>query len=466
MARALIWSQAFSIRAKIVGLSVGLVLLMGSAATWMAQSSFMRSTLFELDRRGESIARDVAARGVDMLLTHNVFGLHELLAETLGNNPDVRYVVILDARQQVAAHTFGRGFPADLLALPIPAAGEKSLVQILQTEEGRIHDVSVPILDGTAGTVRVGMSLQRLQRAAMNQAQWLALAVFSIASVAILGAWVLTRILTRPVVQMVHLARTVAAGDLSQRVPPGPPDELGLLSQAFNAMLDQLQMSQQVRNDLLDRIMVAQEDERRRIARELHDETSQAITSIVVGLRALEAEHPVVVHASANLRRLASETLDEIHGLILELRPRALDELGLVAALSRYVTDFSHKHAIRTEFELVGHETRLPYRVETCLYRVAQEALTNVARHSGATTACVVLDLRPEYALVIVEDDGCGFDPEAVGPRSLGLVGMRERVALLDGTLEVESAPGSGTTVFARVPLRGHDHGVANRADR
>ncbi len=454
VARMVTWSQAFSIRSKIIGLSVGLVLLMGIGATLMAQSSFMRSTQSEMEQRGASIARDVATRGVDMLLTHNVLGLHELLSETINNNEDVRYVIILDAKGKVAAHTFGRDFPADLLTLPIPEAGTKSLVQVLQTEEGRLHDVSVPILDGTAGAVRVGMSPQRLQRAAMNQAEWLAMAVLGVAVVAILGAWSLTLFLTRPVVQMAQVARAVGAGDLSERVPPGAPDELGLLSRSFNAMLDQLQEAQRVRNELLDRIMVAQEDERRRIARELHDETSQAITSMIVGLRALEEAHPEVLPASSDLRQLAAGTLDEIHSLILELRPRALDELGLVPALSRYVADFGQKHTIRTEFQLVGPDHRLPNRVETCIYRVVQEALTNVARHSGASTAGVVLDLRPPTVSAIVEDDGLGFDPEEVGSRSLGLVGMRERVALVDGTLQIETGQGSGTTIFVKVPLK------------
>lgn len=454
IARLVKWSLAFSIRFKTMGLAVGMVLLMGLSAALLAQSGFLQSTGAELERRGASIAADIAARGADMLLTHNVLGLHDLLRGTLANNEDVRYALVLDDRGRVAAHTFGSEFPRDLLSLPNPAPGERALVQLLRTEEGLIHDVAIPILEGRAGTARVGMSPQRLRREAMTLAQRLTVAIVAMAALALLGAYLLTALLTRPLVGLAEVARAAGGGDLSRRAPPGPPDEFGLLTQTVNDMLDRLQESQRVQADLLNRVMVAQEEERRRIARELHDETSQAITSIIVGLKAVEEAHPEVRAASAELRGLAASTLDEVHNLILELRPRALDELGLVPALRRYVTDFSQKHRIRADFEAVGSDLRLPAPVETCLYRVVQEALTNVARHSGARHASVVLDLRPHQVSVIIEDDGQGFAPgQTPGHRSLGLAGMRERVALLAGSVQVESSPGSGTSVFIKIPL-------------
>lgn len=447
------WSQAFSVRFKIMGLAAGMVLIMGVSASLLAQSGLMRTSSAELELRGASVASDVAARGADMLLTHNTLGLHELLEDTRRNNPDVRYVVVLDALGRVVSHTFDNGFPADLLDLPLPTRGEGTLVQILNTEEGRLHDVTVPILDGTAGAVRVGMSPQRLRRETVNLAGRLAATVLLVAALALMAAYLLTSFLARPILDLVGVAGAAAAGDLTQRAPPGPPDETGLLVYAFNDMLERLQESQQVKNDLLNRVIIAQEDERRRIARELHDETSQAITSLIVGLRALEEDHPEVRERSAVLRAQAAATLDEIHSLILELRPRALDELGLVPALRRYVADFGHKHGIQAEFQAVGGDGRLPPRIETCLYRIVQEALTNVARHSGARTASVVLDVRPQVVSTIIEDNGRGFDPAEVGARSLGLAGMRERAALLEGSVQIETGPDVGTSVFVKIPL-------------
>ncbi|BDG60047.1 histidine kinase [Caldinitratiruptor microaerophilus] len=451
--RLLDWTQAFSVRVKIMGLAVGMVLLMGLGASLLAQSAFLRSTSAELERRGVSIASDVAARGADLLLTHNLLGLQELVLATLQNNEDVRYIVVLDARHRVAAHTFTGGFPTDLLRLPFPAPGERARVELVMTEEGLLHDVAVPILGGSAGTVRVGMSPQRLRREAMDLAHRLSTMILLVAGVALAGAYLLTQVLTRPILQLAEVAKEAAAHNLSRRAPPGPPDEIGVLTRAFNEMLDRLQESQRVKDELLDRVIAAQEEERRRIARELHDETGQSLTSLIVGLKALEEAHPEARDTAAELRRQAAATLDEIHTLILALRPRALDELGLVPALRRFVSDFSQKHGIRVDFQTLGDDLRLPARVETCLYRIVQEALTNVARHARARAVSVVIDVWPHQVSAVIEDDGVGFDPNQVGGGRLGLAGMRERAALFGGQLRVESSPGGGTTVAVKIPL-------------
>lgn len=462
------WSQAMGIRTKIMGLAVGMVILMGVTASVLAQKGFMDSTSAELERRGLSIASDVAARGVDMLLTHNLLGMHELLRGTLQNNEDVRYVIMYDAKGRVAAHTFGTAFPRDLLTPPRPVDGERSAVQLLSTEEGLLHDMTLSILAGSAGYVRVGMSPERLRREAISLTEWLIAVILAVASLALVSAYVMTNFLTRPVLALADVARAAAAGDLTRRAPPGPPDEIGFSIATFNEMLDRLQESQQLNRQLMNRVFSAQEDERRRIARELHDETSQAITSLIVGLRALEEEHPDFRHRSEELRHLASATLEEIHNLILELRPRVLDELGLVPALRRYTADFGHKHSIAVEFQSLGSVGRLPPMVETCVYRVVQEALTNVARHAEAQSASVVLDIRPELVTAIIEDDGKGFDlDQEVSVRSLGLAGMRERASLLDGSLQIESSPGSGTAIFLKIPLiRSGKRGAANLSGR
>lgn len=453
--RIITYSQSVGIRWKMMGLAVAAVLSMGVPAAILAQSALLSFGGAELDRRGASIAADIVARSTDLLLTHNALAMMELLADTMKNNEDVRYVAILDAKNQAVAHTFPGSFPPDLLRVESPADNERQRSDHLETNEGQIHDVAVPIVVGwRVGTVRVGMSPQRLKRQAMLQAENMILIMMGVAAMAILGAFMLTHLLTYPVFGLVEVARRAAGGDLSARTPTGPADEIGLLNSAFNDMLAQLQQAQQIRNELLDRVISAQEEERRRIARELHDETSQAITSLIVGLRIMEDAHPEVRERSERLRLLAASTLDEIHDLILELRPRALDELGLQPALRRYVKDFGQKHGIRVDFQAMGIDQRLPPRVETCLYRIVQEALTNVARHSGARTASVVVDTRSSTASAVIEDDGNGFDPEkAAGHRSLGLAGMRERAALLQGKIQIESSPGLGTSVFVKIPV-------------
>ncbi len=223
----------------------------------------------------------------------------------------------------------------------------------------------------------------------------------------------------------------------------------------------------EVRARLLEQVTAAQEEEQRRLARELHDETGQSLTSLLVGLRTL-AEAPslaAVREQVAELRRVTARTLDEVRRLARGLRPGVLDELGLVPAVDQLATDHTQMRSIAVEVSAVGFGLeRLPPAVETALYRIIQEALTNAAKHSGARTANVVLQRRREVVQAIVSDDGCGFDVEGTlrtpaARAHLGLHGMRERAALLDGTVTIESTPGEGTTIYARVPVFGGSDG-------
>jgi PAS domain S-box-containing protein len=217
----------------------------------------------------------------------------------------------------------------------------------------------------------------------------------------------------------------------------------------------------EVRSRLLEQVMSAQEEEQRRIARELHDETGQSLTSLLVGLRALEdASSPGEAGRRASeLRRITARTLEEVRRLARGLRPIALDELGLVAAVEQLASEYAESRTIKVDVQARGVETgRLPRAVETALYRIVQEALANVAKHASAHGVSIVIQHHPAWAQAIVADDGVGFDVDAVltGPESrhhLGLHGMRERAAVLGGSVTIESATGEGTTVYARIPF-------------
>jgi signal transduction histidine kinase len=215
-------------------------------------------------------------------------------------------------------------------------------------------------------------------------------------------------------------------------------------------------LSERIARDSLRRVVEAQELERRRLARELHDETGQALTSILLGLKALEEklddEHSRA--AAGELRELVVATLQDVRRLAVELRPSALDDFGLVAALERLTASISEQTGIRIDFEPALATERLPEEVETALYRIVQESLTNVVKHAQARNVSVLLALKSGAVKAMIEDDGRGFDPAERAAEGFGLVGMRERLGLLGGRLEVESSEGAGTTIAAEVPLR------------
>jgi signal transduction histidine kinase len=216
-----------------------------------------------------------------------------------------------------------------------------------------------------------------------------------------------------------------------------------------------VELSQRVARDAVRRVVQAQEAERSRLARELHDETGQALTSILLGLKPLEealADHPARA-ALAELRKQVVSALQDVRRLAVELRPAVLDDFGLVPALERLTDAFAEQSGVRVDFHSALGELRLPSEVETTLYRVVQESLTNIVKHASAHNVSVSIARRGATVAAVIEDDGAGFDQRAVREEAVGLLGMRERLSFVDGRLEIESRPGAGTTIVAEVPL-------------
>jgi signal transduction histidine kinase len=212
------------------------------------------------------------------------------------------------------------------------------------------------------------------------------------------------------------------------------------------------------RLDLLRQLVDVQEQERLRIARELHDQMGQDLAGLSLGLKSLEAELQKD-NDRGTLRWLQSLTAQigrNVHQTAWDLRPTSLDDVGLVRALQTYVADWGERFGIRVDFHAGDQESsQYPADIETAAYRVVQEALTNVLKHAAASTVSLVLECHEGALQIIVEDDGKGFDPEQPGSQSrLGLAGMRERLAIVGGTLTIDSEPTAGTTLYIRIPLR------------
>ncbi len=632
-------ADGVSVQTKIMGIVVGLILLLGLGATYELRSHLAAVLGSEMDQRAISITRDLAARSSDLVLTNNTYGLYELARDTLENNPDVRYVIVLGPDGTPLVHTFGSRLPDGLVQANQVAPQERQHLEDLDTEEVLIRDVAVPIFEGRAGTARVGLSDRRLKTELGTATRELLLMTGAVSLVGLGAAYLLTLILTRPISELVRVVRRVERGDLTTRTRPRTRDEIGMLGHAFNAMVDSLSRSQaesqeynqrmlrrnrelaalnlmassvgqartlqdvldialdrslqltsleagwiwllgdsadtlqlgahqglsssplqlergplpggchcrtimesgralsveasrgscplldregfhghigvplvakgralgvmnlatseprqfsseeldilgavgsqigvaienarlwdellrkqELQRQLLDSIIRAQEEERKRVARELHDETSQVLASLVLGLEGLEGEPCLSDEArdrSAHLRAVASRAMEGVHQLSLELRPSALDDAGLVPGITRYLKEYAQRHGQEVDFRSTGTEgLRLLPAAETAVFRIVQEALTNVARHARARGVSVLLERRGANLVTVVEDDGCGFEPDVVASaplqERLGLAGMAERAALVGGRLTLESHPGQGTTIFVTVPL-------------
>lgn len=461
-------ATAVSIRAKIMGIWLGFALALGFGMTIEIHQILSVTLGDALEKRTISIARDLSARSSDLILTNNMFALYELARDTLENNEDARYVFILDANGNVLIHTFGNNFPAGLASANFVVPGDRFRLEVLDTEEGLIRDVAVPIFEGRAGTARVGLSSWHLQQTIDTTIRQMLTITALVSTLGLAAAYALTLLLTRPVLELVEVARAVGSGNLQKKARVWSRDDIGQLAEAVNAMIDDLARSKEeidrkedLRVKLLQKVISVQEEERKRIARELHDETSQSLTSLIVGLKILENAQDMdeVRKRAGEIRIQTTHALETVHDLALELRPSVLDDLGLDAALQRYAKEFALKHDVEVDFQVIGaKESRLGPEVETAVYRIVQEALTNIARHARAKNVSVLLEYRREILIAIVEDNGTGFDvSDVLDPKirekKLGLFGMQERASLIGAKLTIESQRGTGTTVFVEIPI-------------
>ena len=352
------------------------------------------------------------------------------------------------AEPRAASRAEGTGFAHALLGLPL---FQKVLV-------ANVIVVLIGVGLGTWFTLTFVSS--------PNGAQWPAVSVMLVVGFAgsVLINYAVLTLALQPLHALGKTVDRVATGDLSaraQKVLFRDPD-VERLGETLNSMLDVLQQHRQLLQKMSEQVLNAQEDERKRIARELHDETAQALTTLLIRLKILEKAR------SANemrgqideLRELTAQTLEAVRKLAVELRPATLDDLGLLAALEAYTESYRSRMPGHVSFTVDGFDDRdgrLPPQIELVLYRVVQEALTNVAKHASAHDIHVRLSRADKEVVAMVADDGDGFNVEDMmrsRERGLGLFGMQERLALVGGQLVIDSAPEFGTRIHARVPIQ------------
>jgi PAS domain S-box-containing protein len=223
-------------------------------------------------------------------------------------------------------------------------------------------------------------------------------------------------------------------------------------------LFEQVSAGRDRAKSLSQRLVSVQETERRNLARELHDETSQSLASLLVGLELLRrsASDPAkILEGADKLELLVNDLMDNMHRIAVQLRPASLDQLGLISSLRQYIEVFQEINPTKVQFETFGIEERFPPEIEITIFRIVQEALTNVARHSRATQVDVLLNILDDKLTLIIEDNGIGFDPaQETSPNKLGLIGIRERAEVLGGSLLVETAPQAGLTLKVELPWK------------
>jgi signal transduction histidine kinase len=462
-----LWSivGGVSIQVKVLGIVLGVILLLSAFVIVQMRAVLTDSLLRELSEQGVAISEGIGHEVTYLLERDQIELVHFYLQDrqqhysSRSHNTVVPYILLEDATDQAIISAAGAAAPPDLFTADV----DFRLPPATQVAIGReVIEVITPLPEVDA-LLHLGLARANVEATVRSVVMQLLAITGVMIAVGFAAAIFLTWILTRPLLSLVSATQAVAQGDLSRRVPRWANDEIGELSTAFNRMMDSLQQAQeeqreraQLRERYVSGVILAQESERQRIARELHDSTSQSLTSLLVGLQNLKVavNNPQCDRPIDELRQVVGGTLDDVRTLSWRLRPSALDDLGLVSALHHHIEDYQDRYGIQVDFFVRGLQGRLPPEMETSIYRIVQEGLTNIARYAQTGHASIILNHRQDAIRLIIEDNGIGFDPARVEAhnRSLGLQGIRERAALFGGSLTIESQPGMGTSLFVEIP--------------
>jgi len=438
-----------------------------------------------LEKRGVEIAAHIAQVSSNYLLTDDYYNLFELASQTKAGSDDIRYIMVFDVNNRLRAHTFQGGVPKDLLVLDAAAKSPPYRAATFASNEGPIHDVVVPVENGAVGFVRLGMTEEYTRNLIMNYIRDIIFAIIVVCGVAAAIASVIARRITRPITELAQVAEAITEGNPAARATAADRSEVGRLATAFNdmasslinankekeALLNELRAKEQLRAILISKLITAQEDERKRISRELHDETSQALTSLMLTMRALAEDATSDAQREALLtgRDVAAEILRDVRQLAIELRPPVLDDLGLVPAIRKYIEKFDGRQGLSIELTTTGTVRQIDGQIAVALYRIIQEGISNVVKHSGARKVRIGIADSPKNITLTIADDGRGMTADdllkAQRENRLGLYGMRERVELLQGRLDIETSPEGGTALIITIPHYDREGGEASEPE-
>ena len=494
---------------KVLGIGMLVTVLFGTVAFFQIRTGMFRTHYQVHAETALSVAASLASRIERFAAARDFAALDRAINQTIESFPDVRYVVVQDKSGRILSHGFTfpteappdlleRGedlcaachttlspteIPRDLLEISPHVVIPKGSIRAYQRPGGLVLEVTLPVGDGQAGSVRLGVGDTVIARemAKITRSLLWSLALCLVVSLSLSLA--LAFVLVRPIHNLVQTTNRLREEDFRARADIFSGDEVGQLASVFNQMAEgleryrrEVQEKEADRISLIGKIVQAQEDERKSVARELHDQLGQSLTNTLLTIESAFKDAPLLRETCVKVTSEIRGLIDGVRNLAWQVRPSILDDYGLDRALARYVEEMSRRAGFPLDYQCVGSEgaPRLPDRIEVTLYRIAQEGITNIMRHAEATQASIVLLTYDHEVSLIVEDNGKGFDVAAVerGLRSgqerqppLGLIGMKERAALVGGDFAVDSQPGKGTTVRVRIPIPAegeetdHNHG-------
>jgi len=449
------WFDKLRIADKLGFMGATVILLFSFLAgiiLWSSLSEVMRG---DLDERGTIIAAEIAGLSNESIQSGDFFALDELIHIAKQTNSFVEYILVVDNKNKIMAHTFSQGIPKKLLSIhPIDSSYEKNAADIinLRTDHGVIHDLLYPIEDGAIGYIRIGVNENALDALLMSNILKL---LFITAMVVFIGAifvFKLTNIITRPLKKLIQRAEAISQGDFSQQMEVRSDDEVGKLVRAINVMAEHLNKSEAERKRLLSHLLTAQEDERKRISRELHDESGQALTALLLSMRALanQTEDEMQRQYIMEVRDETHNILQKLRNLAVELRPPALDELGIEAVINKMIFEYERYYNIKIDF-IAELPPKMDSMVSLAIYRIVQESLTNIFQHAKASKAEIHLKAK-KYLELVIKDNGIGISEEDIirarKNNHLGIYGIQERVQLLGGKMEITQEKPGWSTVF------------------
>ena len=298
------------------------------------------------------------------------------------------------------------------------------------------------------------------------RAEWkenILLLFFTIGTTTFVIGIALNQLVIKKLQHFVETVSLIGHGDFRRTVTFKSDDEIKRLADTFNFMARALTDKMRLERKYLSQIIEAQENERRRISRELHDEIGQALTAIKFNLDMIDKDlpqtHPILRGRLGEAKSLSNQTITAMRQLSMDLRPTMLDELGLIPTLRWYVQNFSKSLGIDSQFQAIGVEEKLPPQIETAFYRIVKEALNNISKHAEASQVEISLEQRDSTIYASIIDNGRGFDLDKVlhpesPERGFGIIGMQERISLLGGKIDIQSRPGFGTRIHIDVPYK------------